>query len=187
MMADKVFLNGEVVTVDKRNNISEAVAIKNNKILAVGTNESIKSFIHSDTKKIDLKGRSLLPGFIDSHLHFTTYGADKFGVSCKASHIKSLGDILVAIKEKCKSTPEGQWVRAWGFNETKINEKIYPTRYDLDKISEKHPIVIVRTCSHISVANSLALKLANIDENTPDPDGGKIERDKNGVPTGDRK
>ncbi|WP_078410166.1 amidohydrolase [Priestia abyssalis] len=183
-IADLVFLNGEVVTVDERNTIAEAVAVEGNRIKAVGTNEEVKVFIGEKTKVIDLEGKSLLPGFIDSHLHLTMYGVNQQAVNCKADHIKSLEDILSDLRDKAKETPKGQWVRAWGFNETKIKEKRYPTKEELDHISSEHPILILRTCGHISIVNSKALEIAKIDRTTPDPEGGFIERDVDGNTTG---
>ncbi|RFU67542.1 amidohydrolase [Peribacillus saganii] len=179
-----IMQNGQIITVDKNNRIAEAVAIKGNQILAVGTDVEIQKFIGEHTEVIDLEGKSLLPGFIDSHLHLTLYGINKLGVSCKEPHITSIENILKDLKGKAKQTPKGQWVRAWGFNETKIIEQRYPTRWELDAISTEHPIMIIRTCGHISIVNSKALELGGINDWTMDPDGGKIFRDANGIPTG---
>ncbi|MDQ0338689.1 putative amidohydrolase YtcJ [Caldalkalibacillus uzonensis] len=184
MSADFVFINGQVITVDQRNTVVEAVAVKGNRILAAGSTANIKTFIGPHTEVIDLNGRSLLPGFIDAHLHLTLHGTNQLAVSCKDPHIESIGDLLTALKQKAAQTPPGQWVRAWGFNNTKIKEKRYPTRWELDQISTEHPIMIIRTCGHISAVNSKALEIAGINEHTPDPDGGKIERDASGIPTG---
>lgn len=183
-MADKVFLNGQIITVDQHNRVAEAVAVKGNHVIAVGSNAEIKPFIDGHTEVIDLQGKSLLPGFIDSHLHITIYGTNKLGVNCKAAHMKSLGDIFTELKAKAEQTPKGQWVRAWGFDETKIAEQRYPTRWELDQISTEHPIFVMRTCAHHSVVNSMALNIADFDEHTPDPQGGRIDRDENGIPTG---
>jgi predicted amidohydrolase YtcJ len=182
--ADLVFLNGEVITVDEHNTIAKAVAVQGNRIIAVGENEEIEAFIGKNTKVINLQGKSLLPGFIDSHLHLTMYGVNQQAVNCKAAHIHSVEDVLADLRKKAKETPKGMWVRAWGFNETKVKEKRYPTKEELDRISTEHPIIIVRTCGHISVVNSKALEIAKIDQHTPDPEGGFIERDSKGNATG---
>ncbi|WP_455920172.1 amidohydrolase [Priestia megaterium] len=184
MEANLVFWNGQVITVDQDLSIVEAVAVKDNKILAVGNNEEIKAFVGDQTQIIDLKGKSLLPGFIDSHIHLTLYGTNKLGVSCKEPHIHSINDVLADLRRKAKQTPKGEWVRAWGFNETVIDEKRFPSRHELDQISTEHPIMIIRTCAHISVVNSKALELAGINDTTPDPEGGKIVRDVRGKATG---
>lgn len=184
MKASVVFLNGEVITVDGENRVVEAVAVDKNRIVAVGTNNEIQSLITDETNVIDLKGKSLLPGFVDPHLHLTSYGTEKLGVRCKQPHITSIEDLLTELRVKALATPKGEWVRAWGFIETKMAERRYPTKEELDHISTEHPILIVRACNHISVANSMALELANIDKNTPNPKGGIIERNNNGELTG---
>lgn len=112
------------------------------------------------------------------------YGTNKLAVSCKEPYMNSIEDILKELRVKAQTTPKGQWVRAWGFNETAVAEKHYPTREELDEVSTEHPIKVLRTCGHISVINSKALETININENTPDPDGGTIERDHQGVLTG---
>lgn len=184
MSADKVFLNGQVITVDESNQVAEAVAVKGNRIVRVGANAEIADLVGDSTEVFELDGKSLLPGFIDAHMHISLYGASKLGINCKASHLKSISDILASIEERAQQTPKGEWIRAWGFNNTKVTEKRYPTRWELDEASNAHPMLIVRTDGHISIANSKALELAEIDETTPDPDGGRIDRDQNGTPTG---
>ncbi|CAG9613337.1 N-substituted formamide deformylase [Bacillus rhizoplanae] len=183
-MPDIVFLHGEVITVDEQNRIVEAIAVKRNRIIAVGTSEEIKRLISPQTTVIDLKGKTLLPGFIDSHLHISSYGIDKLGVSCKATHIHSLQDIFQDLRKKASGLPAEKWVRAWGFNETKIAEQRYPTREELDQISMEHPIIIIRACNHISVVNSKALEILGIHKDTPDPKGGMIEHSAEGELTG---
>src|SRR5690625_4920067 len=98
MYADIVFKNGQVITVDEQDRITEAVAVKGNRIIAVGTNAEIDQTANAQTKVIDLQGRSLLPGIIDSHVHMTVHGANKLSVSCRAPHIKSMQDILNDLK-----------------------------------------------------------------------------------------
>ncbi|MEZ2660220.1 amidohydrolase [Aneurinibacillus aneurinilyticus] len=183
-MPDIVFLHGEVITVDEQNRIVEAIAVKGNQIIAIGTSEEIERLVGPQTTVINLQGKSLLPGFIDSHLHLSAYGIDKLGISCKAPHIQSLQDIFHDVREKAAELPAGKWVRAWGFNETKIAEQRYPTREELDRISTEHPIIIIRACNHISVVNSKALEILAIQKDTPDPKGGMIERNDEGELTG---
>ncbi|WP_010677674.1 amidohydrolase [Bacillus timonensis] len=184
MKADIVFMNGEVVTVDDDNSVVESVAVKGNHIIAVGSNQEIQEYISHETNVIDLHGKSVLPGFIDAHLHLTIYGTNLLGVSCIEPHIQSLEDLFTDLQKKAEETPKGQWVRAWGFNESKLKENRFPTRQELDKVSTDHPIVIIRTCNHTSIANSRALEIAGITEDTVNPDGGIIGRDKNGALTG---
>lgn len=184
LLADIVFVNGEVITVDRKNSVAEAMAVKGNLISAVGTNQEMEAFIGEDTKVVNLRGKSLLPGFIDSHIHLILYGVNQLAVSCKAEHIKSVADLLDDLKKQAATIPNGEWIRAWGFNETAVKEKRYPTIAELDAISENHPIMITRTCSHISVVNRKALQIAGIDESTVNPPGGIIEKDEGGAITG---
>ncbi|AXN41469.1 amidohydrolase [Peribacillus butanolivorans] len=184
MQADIVFINGEVITVDQKNKVVEAVAVKGDRISAVGSNREVKDFIGEETKVIDLQGKTLLPGFIDAHIHLILHGVNQLAVSCKDEHIKSIEDLLNDLKEKASTIPKGEWIRAWGFNETVVKEKRYPTIAELDAISVEHPIIVSRTCSHISVVNSKALEIAKINENSENPTGGIIEKDKTGRFTG---
>ncbi|SFF17804.1 hypothetical protein SAMN05428981_1221 [Bacillus sp. OV194] len=184
MKADVVFINGEVITVDERNTVVEAVAVKSNRIVIVGSNEEVKDCIGSQTEIFDLQRKTLLPGFIDSHLHLILYGVNQLAVSCKAEHVDSVAVMLDDLRKKALETPKGEWIRAWGFNETAVKEKRYPTIGELDAISVEHPIIVSRTCGHISVVNRKALELAKISENTEDPKGGVYERDQGGGLTG---
>ncbi|WP_375200370.1 amidohydrolase [Bacillus sp. RS11] len=184
MKANIAFLNGEVITVDGQDSIREALAISDNKIVAVGSNEEIKELIGDSTQVIDLEGKSILPGIIDAHLHLVTYGTFHLSISCKEPGLDSIDAILTALKDKAATTPKGQWIRASGFNERTVKEKRYPTLEELDNITIDHPIVITRTCCHIGIVNSVALRLAGIDETTPDPQGGLIERNAKGQRTG---
>ncbi|MGQ7276873.1 amidohydrolase [Brevibacillus thermoruber] len=183
-MADIVFLNGQVVTADPQNRVAEAVAVSGNRIAAVGGNEEMRRHVHEGTRVIDLEGRSLLPGFIDAHLHITLYGTNKLGVDCKAAGIDSVDGLLEALKRQAERTPAGAWVRASGFDENRMKERRYPTRRELDEVSTEHPIFVMRTCAHHSVVNSRALALAGFDERTPDPQGGRLDRDETGALTG---
>jgi predicted amidohydrolase YtcJ len=125
-----------------------------------------------------------MPGFIDAHIHLTIYGTNLLGVSCIEPHLHSLEDLFWALRKKARTTPKGQWVRAWGFKESTFKENRYPTKDELDSISTDHPIVIIRTCNHTSIVNSKALEIAGITETTPDPEGGIIEKNPDGSLTG---
>lgn len=184
MKADLVFINGEVITMDADSRIVEAVAIKENRIIFVGSNTEVKQLIDSNTEVVDLCGKTLLPGFIDAHIHLPMYGVNQLSISCKAPHINSIEDIKQELRKKVQTVPKGQWIRAWGFNETTIKENRYLSIKELDEISSEHPIMITRTCGHISIVNSKALEIAEINSNTSNPDGGVIERDSNGELTG---
>ncbi|MED1782367.1 amidohydrolase [Brevibacillus fortis] len=183
-MADIVFLNGQVITVNQENWVAEAVAVRGNRILAVGSGEDMKQLVQPHTTVIDLQGKSLLPGFIDAHLHITIYGTNKLGVDSKARRIRSIDDLLNALKEQAEKTPAGEWVRACGFDENLMVEKRYPTLAELDEVTTDHPVFVMRTCAHHSVVNSRALAIAGYNRDTPDPQGGRIDRDAEGELTG---
>ncbi|MCA1065806.1 amidohydrolase [Rossellomorea aquimaris] len=176
-----LLMNGEVVTVDSEFAVKEAVAILGNTILAVGTNEEIVRYAGEDTQVIDLEGKSILPGFIDAHAHLELYGTNKLGVNGKEA--RSITELLGNLKEKAESTPKGEWIRGWGYNQNSLDEGRHLSRWDLDQVSTEHPIIVVRTCGHISCVNTSALDLAGIHSDTKDPDGGKFGRE-NGELTG---
>ena len=180
MFADVVFLNGQVITVDSGNRIAEAVAVKRNRIEAVGTNKEIKRWIGESTKVMDLQGRTLLPGFIDSHLHLLGYGLTRLAINCKDASIQSNADIIGELKLKAESTPEGGWIVAVGYNEMFMLEGRYLTRNQLDEVSTEHPILIVRQCGHIMIANSNVLELTGVNDQSVDPEGGVFGRDESG-------
>lgn len=183
LYGDIVFINGNIITVNEKNEILEALAIKGDRITFVGSNDEIKKYIGEKTEIIDLKGRSLLPGFIDSHVHMAVYGMNALGIDCRYPKVKSIEDIKGLIKEETKKIPEGKWIRCWGYDHSKLTEKRHPTRWDLDQVSPNNPVILTRTCAHISTHNSKSMELAGIDENTKSPPGGEIEK-KEGIPTG---
>jgi predicted amidohydrolase YtcJ len=183
MHADYVFINGEVITVNPEDHIFQAAAVRGDEICAVGTTEEILRLRGPKTRVIDLQGNSLLPGFIDSHLHMLLYGTNQLGVDCK-NGVQSIDEITAKLAERARITPEGEWVRGWGYNDQRLIEGRHPTRRDLDEVSMEHPIIAVRTCNHISVVNSKALELLGITRDTPDPEGGQIARGEDSEPTG---
>ena len=183
MGADHLFVGGEVVTVNPNDDVAEAVAVGGGRILAVGTTEEILRLRGPGTKVVELGGRTLLPGFIDSHLHMLMYGANKLEVDLK-NGVGSIGEILERLSRRAEETPEGEWVRGWGYNDGALAEGRHPTREELDRVSEDHPVFAGRTCGHISVVNSRALEVLSITRDTPDPEGGSIGRDDAGEPNG---
>ncbi|MFZ7942400.1 amidohydrolase [Neobacillus sp. 19] len=183
-MNQTALVNGEIISVNSRNEVFEACLIEDNKIAAVGTTEEIRKRISSTTKVIDLHGRSVLPGLIDAHMHLFLYGNTLMHLNCKEPAIHSIQELLEKLASIVQQTNAGQIIRVFGFNELMVEEQRYPTIQELDHLTEEHPIVITRTCGHIGVVNSAALKLARIDATTPDPQGGTIEKDSSGNFTG---
>lgn len=183
---DKILFNGKIALMDSQNTSwSEAVAIKDRKIAKVGTNEEILQFKGKETELIDLKGRLVLPGFNDSHVHLLGYGYTLEAVDL--GDTKSIDEIIGSVKEfiEKKKISKEKWVTGRGWNHDYfINEKRFPTRYDLDKISTEHPIVLIRVCGHVLVTNSKALEILGIDKNTPQVEGGEFDLDNEGEPLG---
>ena len=177
--ADTVLLNGTVITVDPRDSIAEAVAIADGKIVFVGSTAEARSRVGDKTQVIDLAGRTATPGLIDTHVHFSE-PADNLDLG----DARSMDEVIRRVRAFAERVPAGQWVRGGGWDEGKLAERRYITAADLDKASPDRPIYLTHTTGHYGVANSLALKLSNITEDTADPPGGTIDRDKDGNPTG---
>lgn len=182
--ADVVFLNGNVVTVDSKSRVCQGVAVAGNKILAVGTSAEMKALAGPETQTIDLNGRSLLPGFIDAHCHAGDYGPAKFNILIRPERTRSIGELKQEILKRAAKTPKGGWVLGRGYDNTKFEEKRHPTRWDFDEAAPEHKVFILRTCGHLGVLNSAGLSEFGIRKGSPDPPGGKIERDDQGEPTG---
>ena len=160
--------------------IGDALAIQGEQIYAIGKSEDILSLADHDSKIINLQGKTILPGLVDSHIHLLQYGLKLSTIDCET---ESKQECLRRVAEKAKNTPAGIWVQGQGWNHN-IWEDGIGSREDLDAISSEHPIYLAAKSLHASWANSKALALAGIDKNTPDPEGGKIERDAQGEPTG---
>ena len=161
---------------------AQAIGVGQGKILAVGSNDDIVSLAGSTTEKIDLDGRLVLPGFIDSHIHFYEWSL-KLG-DLQLEKLTSLGELLDLVKKRRSELPTGQWIMGQGWNETDWHEAVMPSRTLLDQVAPEHPVLLWRCDLHLAVANSKALQLAGIDHNTSDPPEGKIERDSKDMPTG---
>jgi len=177
--ADLLLTNGNIYTVTEKQPKAEAVAVKANRIVFVGSNDNAKKF-HT-AKIVDLRGRALVPGFTDAHCHIFGIGEREIRLNLEGTN--SLEAFLARVKERVDKTPPGKWITARGWIETFWKPPQFPTHQDLDKIAPKNPVFLTRADGHASIANSAALKIARIDENTPDPFGGQILK-KNGEPTG---
>ena len=183
-VAETVLINGEILTLDSENQVVEAVAIRDGKFLEVGETNEIQQLIGQRTKVIDLLGKTVIPGIIDSHTHPSNIAARFMEIDCRAPPIRNIGEILELVKAKAEELGPGRWVRGANFNDSKLEERRHINRWELDKVSPENPVFIVSDTGHQSLSNSVALEMAGIDKNTPDPSGGEIERDEEGVPTG---
>lgn len=185
LCADLVLLNGRVITVNPKMPRAGAVAVKDGKIVGVGTDQAIRRLVGQGTRTIDLKGRAVLPGFIDAHNHLWGFGVALSQVDCRSPPVKSVKEIVKKIGERAAKTPEARWVVGWGYDDTKLEERRHPNRRDLDTVALNNPVMIRRTCGHTCVVNSRALELVGYRADTPQPEGGEIEKDpKTGEPTG---
>ena len=177
--ADLLLTNGNIYTVTEKQPDAEAVAVKTNRIVFVGSNEDAKKF-HA-AKIVDLHGRTMVPGFTDSHCHIFGIGEREMRLNLEGTNSRE--DFLGRVKERVDKTGPGKWITGRGWIETFWKPPQFPTRQDLDKIAPNNPVFLTRADGHASIANSAALKIARIDKNTVDPFGGQILR-KNGEPNG---
>ncbi|MGE0553787.1 MAG: amidohydrolase [Gemmatimonadales bacterium] len=183
--ADLVLVNGVVLTVDSSDVIAEAVAIRGNRIAAVGSTASIDSLVGPETERIDLAGRTVTPGLLDAHNHFSSAAADRTGmIDLSYPHVASIEEIARAVAARADEAPGDGWVLGRGWDEGKLTERRLITARDLDRVVPDRPVWLEQTMGHYGVANSAALALARIDRDTRDPPGGTIDRGPDGVPTG---
>jgi predicted amidohydrolase YtcJ len=181
--ADIVFKNGNVYTANDNAPAAQAIAVKADRIVFVGTNAAAEKFIGKDTRVVDLKGNTVLPGFTDSHQHLSGVGQREMTLNLE--NTSSLADLLAKLKERVDQTKPGDWVTGRGWIETHWEPAAFPTRWDLDKVSPNNPVILGRADGHGAVANTAALKLAGVDKDTPNPFGGEISKDKqSGEPNG---
>ena len=177
-----ILYNGILATQSTAHPHAQAVAIGNGKILTLGRDEDVLNRAGPDTEKIDLDGRLVVPGFIDSHIHFYEWALNRQGI--KLDDLTHLEELLTRVRAAADSRPPGQWIIGQGWNETDWTERCMPTRETLDRVAPAHPVLLWRCDLHLAVANSTALSLAGIATDTPDPPEGRIERDTTGEPTG---
>ncbi len=175
-----LLVNGKVFTADENYSIAEAVAVDGEKIVAVGTSKDLKAKYQA-TREIDLQGKLVTPGFNDAHAHFLRGALALLNVVL--TDTKTLTEAQNIIAEKVKTTKAGEWITGRGWDHT-IWKQNFPNKADLDKIAPNNPVYLTRVDGHVGWANSVALKLAGITKDTPNPNGGEIERDANGEATG---
>jgi len=183
LWADLVLTNGNVLTMNPSKPHAQAIAVKDDKIIKVGTDKEIKTWIGKNTKIINLKEKTVVPGFIDTHAHITGYGKSLKQINLRG--VNSIKEMQKKLKKQIQKTPKGQWILGRGWDQDHLTEKRYPTRWDLDKFSPNNPVVLTRVCGHLCVANSQALETAGITKETKPPPAGQIDKDpKTGEPTG---
>jgi len=182
--ADLILNGGTVITVDPDRPRAEAVAVKNGRILAVGSTSELNDLRGAKTRVVDLKGKTVVPGFNDAHNHMASFGMQLQMVSLHAAKTATVADIVAAMRQRAETQEAGTWVKGAGYDDNKLPDARHPTRWDLDRASTDHLLFARHTSGHMCVVNSRALELLGIDCNTPDPPGGHIDRDEQGEPTG---
>ncbi len=160
----------------------EAFAVKGDRILAVGKNADIMKLKGPQTEVVDLAGHFVMPGFNDAHMHLEDGGLQQLNVDLTG--VKTLDEMRARIKAKVEQSKPGDWIQGGGWDETLWPLKVPPSRWDIDEVSAGHPVFLGRVDEHIAVANTRALQLANVSLASKDPQGGKIDRNENGEPTG---
>jgi predicted amidohydrolase YtcJ len=176
--------NGTILTMDPAQPEVEAVGVIGETIVAAGTRQAVEAMLPAGYQTLDLAGQTMMPGFNEAHNHMIGYGTALGQIDTGFPAVKSIADIVAAVKERAASTPAGQWIIGRGYDDNKLEERRHPNRWDLDGATTDHPVLIVNGSGHLSAANSRALELANVTHDTPDPVGGHFVRDEHGEATG---
>lgn len=184
LSADRILVNGHIITVNQDDDIVTAAAIKNGRFAAVGSDDEINQLMGEDTVITNLEGKTVMPGIIDSHTHPGLAAQLYMEINCRDDRIKGIQDILDLIRERAATLSADEWIRGSNFNDSKLAENRHITRRELDTAAPNHPVFILSDTAHQCLANSRAFELSGIDKYTPDPSGGKIDRDENLEPTG---
>jgi predicted amidohydrolase YtcJ len=179
--ATLVFINGNIATMEDSKPHAEAVAVRNDKIIAVGSTDEINKYIGDSTNVINLNGRFLMPGFNESHAHFLGLGESKQILDLR--EVKNWDEIVSMVAKASEQSLPGTWIIGRGWHQEKFNPKPnpningYPLHNELSKTSPENPVMLIHASGHAIIANLKAMQVAGINRNTPDPDGGKIEHD----------
>src|SRR5919197_1542539 len=175
--ADLIFLGGRVHTVNATNDIVPALAVGGGRVLATGGDAEIRALAGPGARIVELRGRALLPGFVDAHCHLASVGMAVTSIDCKAPGMQSIRALQEAVRARAAAQPPGAWIRGRGYDQSRLAEKRHPNRLDWDVVAPDHPVIFTRTCGHIASVNSRALALAGITDATPDPAGGRYDRE----------
>ena len=158
--------------------------LANGRVVRVGTDDDIRGLASSETEVVDLEGRTVIPGLIDAHAHLLSLGLVFRVINARYPEIQTLAELVRAVEARAGELPEGEWVRGRGFDYAKYPEARMPTRWDLDPITDSHPVFLVHVTGHHALVNTRALELAGIDDDVEDPRGGQFVRDAAGRLTG---
>ena len=182
---DLILTNARVLTMDRQRPVAREVAVKDSRILWVSSEPQPTVRNSPDVKLVDCGGGLLLPGFNDSHIHLLSYASSALAVDCRPACVSSIHDIKREIGRKAMRTRQGEWIRAWGYDETSLQDRRHPTRRDLDEATRQHPVRLDHRSGHACVLNSLALERVGIGESFSEPSGATVGRDLDtGSPSG---
>ena len=173
--ADTVIRRANVITVDPVQPRASAVAMKGNRFIGVGSDSDVETLIGPNTVVWDLSGKTVLPGFIDAHIHVLSSGTRH--VMAADCALPDIAAIQSALRDRVANTPSGQWVQGFKFDDTKTAENRFLRREDLDAVSAVHPVLVAHRAGHVYYGNTLALERAGFNDETPDPPGGRLGRD----------
>ena len=184
MPADLLLVNGRIRTMDPANPQVSAVAIRMGKIVYAGDDAGARAAAAPGSPEIDLAGRTATPGLNDAHAHPMSVGFALLDLDLSPERNAGIADLQALVRDSVAGRPPGSWIVGRGYDDARLAEGRHPTRADLDVVAPDHPVVLIRMCHHIGVANSAALRLAGVDRNTPDSADGLFDRDEHGEPTG---
>jgi predicted amidohydrolase YtcJ len=184
MKADKIFINADILTLDPQAPAASALAVAGDRFQDVGSARDILKLAHAQTCIIDLGGKTITPGFIETHAHLSLYALTLLQVDCSCPLNTRIQDVKDQLCAHVQTLKPGQWIKGWGFDDTLIAEKRHLSREDLDECAPHNPVSLDHISGHLMYANSQAMEIAGIDSATPSPAGGKIYKSPRGLPTG---
>jgi len=182
--AERIFINAEIITMNEQNPQAEAIAVRNGRIVAIGKVKEVKKWFVQGTEIVDLKGKVVTPGFIETHNHLLLYGSTKTMVDVTPDTTPDIAILKKKIAKEAKKIKKGDWIVAFGFDQTRYSDGRHITWRDLDEAAPDNPVFVMHLSFHLGYANSMALKIAGITKDSKNPPGGRIVRDSNGEPTG---
>ena len=186
--ATHIYKNGVILTMDSRCSIVPCMAVADDRILAVGSEEEVSRYAAPETKITDLKGRFMMPGLYDGHSHFMRAGMySRYWVDINSfpiGDVRSFDDIKRKVAQACEKAKPGEWILCAGYDDTNVTEHRHFTIAELDAMAPNNPLFLRHISGHLAVANSLAFKAAGITPETPNPEGGVFRKDAQGNLTG---
>ncbi|HKD35438.1 MAG TPA: amidohydrolase family protein, partial [Pirellulales bacterium] len=180
--ADVIYWHGNIYTVNEKQPRATALAVKGSTLAFVGSDADVAKWRGPETRVVDLRGQTVVPGLTDSHCHLSAIGAREMNLNLEGT--TSLDGFLAKVKARVEEAKPGEWVTGAGWSEGTWKPQAFPSRSDLDKVAPNNPVFLWRTDRHGAVANSAAIRLANVNRDTSSPFGGEIMKDKSGEPNG---